>query len=75
MVYHNPVKCNDIHYYKKCIKIGCGYSTGTGSVLAPYICMASSHACAVGRVAISQKQSSRRTSKPNGKKLNPSKTI
>ena len=34
-----------------------------------------SHACTVGRVAISQKQSSRRTSKPNGKKLKPSKTI
>ena len=34
---------------------GCGYSTGTGTqvrVPAPYICMASNHACAVGQVHV-----------------------
>ena len=36
--------------------LGCGYSTSTGTqlrVLAPYICMGSSHACAIVQVAVS----------------------
>ena len=39
-------------------------------VPAPYICMGSSHACAIVPVAISQEQSYRQVSKPKGKRNN-----
>ena len=46
--------------------LGCGYSTSTGTqlrVLAPYICMGSSHACAIVQVAVSRERCSKWASK------------
>ena len=59
-------------------KKGCGYTTGTGTqvrVPAPYICMRSSHTCAIVLVALSRSQCHRRASTPNGKNLNPIATF
>ena len=76
----SSVQCNTSHLTEQDIKgsslnFGCVYSTGTGTQLrvpTPYICMGSSHACAIVQLAVSRERCGKRASKPNGKNLYPS---